>query len=211
SEAVDPATLVAGNIDVTYPGGPVAGQWKQEGPDSKVLKFYAAPCLPSGADVTVTAGAGVKDRAGNGISNPSEITFKTSDKHAPPRPVFYTQPPPRVSSATVTLEVNMEYPAGQAPETGIKIVVTGGAGTAESTVPEDVVNGEGETVQVYKPAVTLVEGGLNDLMVTAVDAAGNISAPLVVSVFRESGDFKVEDVRWVENTVEVDFSSVPDP
>ncbi|MDA8017398.1 MAG: Ig-like domain-containing protein, partial [Thermoanaerobaculia bacterium] len=125
--------------------------------------------LPSDAAIALHLTTELQDRAGNGLANPTVLSFHTVDTGAPATPQLSSAPPARLCATDVALE--------GVTEPGATVRVSGGAGAAEVRA-SDVDGG-------FQLLVALQPNRLNALELVALDALGNASAPRRVDVVHD--------------------------
>ncbi len=158
--------------------GAVTGETLQVVPD--------AP-LPSQAEIHLVLTSGIADRAGNALAPEATLTFTVRDVDAPAPPVLTAQPPGYLCASQVTL-------SGTA-EAGSIVAVSGGAAGASARATDGT----------FSLVVELLPAAINRLELTATDADGNRSAPLVVEVIQDCVAPEVVSAELGGNTVSVAF------
>jgi RHS repeat-associated protein len=186
SENILPASLAGDAVYLTTTGGErIAGTLALE--ENRIM-FYPAAALPDSAALTVHVNAGVKDMAGNGVSAPYAGIFHTVD---------LTPPPPPALQSLVERTTLKKVTVSGSSEPGSMILVSGGAAIAETKA---AAGGD------FTLEVLLALNRLNQLAVTATDAAGNQSLPAQVAVYQDAAAFSIVDAVFANNQLQIVFS-----
>ena len=160
-EFSDPVSLGSGDAGLVVS---VAGAAEVKG---SVVVFRPAGGWPSDDSVSVEVTAAVTDERGNPLSNPQAWSFATAD--ATP-PSLTLDPLP-----DVTTQLSIDVAGDTEPDAVVSV-----RGDAESVEGEAGANGR------FELTLALVESAVNQIVVTAADAAGNVSAPAVDFVRQET-------------------------
>jgi RHS repeat-associated protein len=171
-------------------GGEINGTMTIQG--SQVI-FTPVGLLPDSSQVFLHVTTGIHDPAGNALQAPYSGSFFTMDTTAPAAPQVNPLPG-RTALKSLTLSGMGESHA--------QIAVTGGLYSVETSCDE-----QGN----FSLVVALKQDQLNQLCVTAGDAAGNQSIPACSPVYQENAEFAVTRADFQDNRVEVAFSKPIDP
>jgi methionine-rich copper-binding protein CopC len=186
NEAIDPNTINTTTFSLKITGGANIPGTVTYNATTFVAEFKPTSALPSGANITATVTAGVKDIAGNAlqltVGSPGIWSFTTRDDQPPT--VTAVSPPNGavVVAANTAVNITFSEPMDQATITGANITlrVTGGAAVA------GVVTYNGTTrVATFTPSAALsVPVNYTVTVSTGVkDVAGNPLAATFTSTF----------------------------
>jgi len=191
SETIDSSTLNQDTFSVTNSNGE-----KIEGiitfSEKKAIFTPSSP-LPDSQTLYIDLTSGIKDLAGNALSNPYHGGFATEDTSAPQPPVLDPLPE-RTGLTTITVSGTTD-PL-------IRIEIEGGAVKTEGKADE---NGK------FSIEVSLIQNTLNQLFVTVTDSSGNQSLPSSASLYQDASAFEVVTAEFFNNQVTVSFSKPVDP
>jgi hypothetical protein len=169
--------------------------------DSRTVTLTPSVSLGQSSAVQVTVPATLSDLAGNAFGAAWSFNFKTIDTQAPAAPVL--DPVPARTNQVALKLTGMAEPL-------CKIVVSGAAAAQPA-----YADAQGH----FAVAITLKAGSVNNLVVTVVDAAGNVSPAQSVTVTHSDQSLVLQSSMpadgaanvAVDSTLSLTFNNPIDP